>query len=213
MATLAEFWEHAQQFALWATQGRRLFVTLAILAVAFSWIGMMARGGATLRGYVTMALISPFLVLAGMFVGLGIEWLFDAFDARQAPIRRPLTFLTFPLVAFVIGYRSGTWQGGPALKRGAQINGAGDLLAATRSRGGLFVGEWLGLMYAERGCEVPVPCWWSRVDKRGRAGILTAPTRYALDPFISAASPYVAIRPAGGIGPIVVGCGGPRCGP
>jgi hypothetical protein len=129
---MAASWPSLVSYAEWATQGRRLFVTLAILAIVFSWIGLRARGGATLRGYFTMALISPFVVLAGMFVGLGLEWLFDAFDARQAPIRRPLTFLGFPLIAFVIGYRSGSWQGGPALKRGTQVNGSRDALEATR---------------------------------------------------------------------------------
>ena len=47
-----------QEFVLWlewATQGRRLFVTLTILAIVFSWIGIevlpdLVRFGAGVRG-------------------------------------------------------------------------------------------------------------------------------------------------------------------
>lgn len=120
------------QFGAWATHGWRIFVTLAVVVIVVSWIGMKVRGGASFRGYVVMALISPFIVLAGMFVGACIEWLFDLFGARAAPIRPPLTILAFLLVAFVIGYRSGRWQGDTSHKRGALIAGSYDALEATR---------------------------------------------------------------------------------
>ena len=125
---LSSYWTWTER----SFQGWRVFLALGVLAIVFSCIGMKVRGGASFRGYVVMALISPFIVLAGMFVGACIEWLFDLFGARAAPIRPPLTILAFLLVAFVIGYRSGRWQGDTLHKRGALIAGSYDTLEATR---------------------------------------------------------------------------------
>ena len=128
----APYWDRVLDFALWAMQGRRLFVTLAVVAIFFAWGGLKVKGGGQPRHYILLLAATPLLVIAGMLVGWAVGTLLSALGVSDVPNRQTVLFSLFPMVAFAMGYATATGDGGPAHQRGALINGSQDAVRATK---------------------------------------------------------------------------------